>query len=82
MPTEIPDIVNDIQFYGYYDIGAVWGDGFTRSSMASAGGGIRAALIRSIRMQFEATQPLTRSHTPGEESGDDPRFFISLSAQF
>ena len=82
VPFKIQNYLNNVQFYGYYDIGAVWGAGFTRQSMASAGGGVRASLIESVRMQFEAAQPLTRSHTPGEASGDDPRFFISLSAQF
>jgi len=82
LPIEIPKIASSIQLFGFYDIGAVWGAGFTRESMASAGGGVRFSLANMFKVQLEAAQPLTRLGTPGEADSDGPRFFISLSGRF
>jgi len=82
LPIEIPKIASLIQLYGFYDIGAVWGAGFTRESMASSGGGVRFSLADMFKVQLEAAQPLTRSRTPGEADSGGPRFFISLSGRF
>lgn len=74
--------LKSVQLYGYYDLGAVWGTGFTRLSMASAGGGLRFSLPRAVEGGIEVTKPLTRSASPGEETGHDPRIFFSLRARF
>lgn len=81
-PMKLPDFLNEAQIYGFYDIGAVWGVGFSRESLASAGAGIRVILAKKFRLQLEAAQPLTRSRTPAEGGSDGPRFFISMSGRF
>ena len=76
------DVLESLQFYGFYDMGAVWNRNasgpFRRHSLSSAGVGLRATLPRSIFVSLEATQPLTR---PVETSGANthPRYFFSLS---
>jgi hemolysin activation/secretion protein len=79
-PFGMPGI-ESYQFYGFYDLGAVWGTGFTRASMASAGGGIRISFPHKIGASLEVAQPLTRPRTPGEP-GFGPRVFFALRAQF
>lgn len=79
-PFGIPG-VKGYQFYGFYDLGAVWGSGFTRASMASAGGGFRITFLHKIDGSFEVAQTLTRPRTPGE-TGSGPRLFFSIRAQF
>jgi hemolysin activation/secretion protein len=81
-PVELPEYLNSAQLYGFYDIGAVWGSGFTRQSLASTGAGLRVGLASKFRLQFEAALPLTRPRTPGETGNGDARFFVSLSGQF
>jgi hemolysin activation/secretion protein len=44
VPADLKPVLNSVQLYGFYDAGAVWGVGFTRASIISAGGGIRLAL--------------------------------------
>jgi len=79
------DLFETLQFYGFYDRGAVWNRNasgpFRRHSLSSAGIGLRANLPRSIFVSLEATQPLTR---PVETSGNNthPRYFFSLSVGF
>jgi hemolysin activation/secretion protein len=70
------------QLYGYYDLGAVWGRGFNRQSMASAGGGVRIGLPHDITGGIEVAQPLTRPVTPGEADSGGPRVFFDLAARF
>lgn len=79
------DLIEFLQVYGFYDRGAVWnrnaGGPFRRHSLSSAGVGFRVNLPRSIFMNVEAAQPLTR---PVETSGNNthPRYFFSLSVGF
>jgi hemolysin activation/secretion protein len=81
VPLALP-VLKSVQLYGYYDLGAVWGAGFTRASMASAGGGVRFSLPRFLEGGLEIVKPLTRSASPGEDTGHDPRIFFSLRARF
>lgn len=80
-PFKAP-FLKSLQLYGFYDYGAVWGTGFTRETMASAGGGIRFSLPRYLDAAIEVARPLTRSAAPGEDDGEDPRIFFSLHATF
>lgn len=79
------DVVEFLQVYGFYDMGAVWNRNasgpFRRHSLSSAGVGLRINLPRSIFMSVEAAQPLTR---PVDTSGGNthPRYFFSLSVGF
>lgn len=77
-----PAPMRRIQVYGYYDIGAVWGAGFTRKSMASAGGGLRLGLPFDIDANVEFAWPLTRAITPDESEQRSPRVFFNILAKF
>lgn len=77
-----PAPMRRIQVYGYYDIGAVWGVGFTRKSMASAGGGLRLGLPFDIDANVEFAWPLTRAITPDESEQRSPRVFFNILAKF
>ena len=77
-----PAHMRRIQVYGYYDIGAVWGAGFTRNSMASAGGGLRLGLPFDINANVEFAWPLTRAITPDESDQRSPRVFFNMLARF
>ena len=69
--------------YLFYDIGAVWnGSGFPsgRTSLASAGAGLRFRLGESAHVGLEIAKPLTRDADEG--NGRDPRFFFSLAVNF
>jgi hemolysin activation/secretion protein len=80
-PLKVP-LLESYQFYAFYDGGAVWGSGFTRASMVSAGGGVRFQTTYDVSGGVEVAKPLTRSATPGEENGDDARIFFNLYARF
>jgi hemolysin activation/secretion protein len=82
VPADLKPVLNSVQLYGYYDAGAVWGVGFTRASIVSAGGGVRLNLPYNFRGQFEAAVPLTRQSDTGEAERNDPRLFFSISSQF
>ena len=69
------------QAYGYYDGGAVWekGPGGYRTSLASAGGGLRLFLAEDLQLSAEIGVPLTYSD---EADGSHPvrgNLFISKS---
>lgn len=79
------NLIDSLQFYGSYDIGAVWNrnatDTFRRHSLSSAALGVRINLPRSIFVNLEAAKPLTREvDTSGGDT--DPRYFFSLSVGF
>lgn len=83
--TEEP-FIEDLQVYGFYDIGAVWNRNafsaeFSRQSQASAGVGLRATIEGWAQLNLEITKPLTR---PVYTSNNDnnARAFFSLSANF
>ncbi len=76
-------LLKAFQFYGFYDFGVVWNDdapGNARATLASAGGGVRLTLPRSVFANLELSKPLTRAvSTTGDR---DLRIFFSLSANF
>lgn len=79
-PTFNTSVVDNITFYGFYDIGAVWNrnapSDTRRMSLASAGGGIRFRLLEQLSTTVEAAKPLTRNTS---RTGDrDPQFHFSL----
>jgi len=79
------NLIDNLQFYGSYDIGAVWNRNatgtFRRHSLSSAAVGVRINLPRSIFASLEAAKPLTRQvETSGGNT--DPRYFFSLSVGF
>ncbi len=74
-------LLRQYQFYGYYDIGAVWPDAPAgRQSLASAGLGVRGQFERGLFGYVELAQPLTRPVSTDAQGGggDDPRFFFVL----
>lgn len=82
--------LQDMQLYGYYDIGQVWDlrnieltlNHFTELSAASAGGGLRFNFNKYITGNFMVTQPLTKQVAALEliGNGRDPRLFFGVSA--
>lgn len=77
-PEGVP--VNQIQLYGYYDIGEVWNPG--RQSLSSLGGGVRVQFPYGIYTYVEIAKPLTRSVLAQGADGKDPRFFFVVRADF
>ncbi len=73
-------LVNQIQLYGFYDIGEVWNPG--RQSLSSLGGGVRAQMPYGIFAYVEVAKPLTRSVLAEGADGKDPRFFFVVRADF
>jgi len=72
-------LLNQYQFYGYYDIGAVWADvPAGRQSLASAGFGVRGQFKHGLFGYVEIAKPLTRLVAAERAGGDDPRFFFVL----
>eukprot|EP00439_Symbiodinium_sp_Y106_P088541 s1_g1077.t1 len=73
-------VADNITFYGFYDIGAVWNrnaaPGFEQLSLASAGGGIRFRLLEQLSATAELAKPLTRDSSRGTDR--DPQFYFSL----
>lgn len=72
--------LSDLWIYGFYDWGAVWRDGGTRDSIASAGGGLRYFPWDGAIASLELAKPLTR--TVSEEGNRDARIFFNLSVSF
>ncbi|MFQ5617583.1 MAG: ShlB/FhaC/HecB family hemolysin secretion/activation protein [Rhodospirillales bacterium] len=69
-------LLSQYQFYGYYDIGAVWQDG--RDSLASAGLGVRGQFQHGLFAYVEIAEPLTRPVAAERAGGNDPRVFFVL----
>ncbi len=82
LPADLKPVLDSVQLYGFYDAGAVWGVGYTRASVVSAGGGVGLSLPYNFRAQFEAAMPLTRQSDSGEAERKDPRLYFSISSQF
>jgi hemolysin activation/secretion protein len=81
------DVLRNLQFYAFYDIGQVWnlGIGEVDSSAASAGAGLRFGITDYLSGYVEAAQPLTRrvqSLTAKGQDGKPTRVFFSLSSRF
>ncbi len=72
-------VLSQYQFYGFYDIGAVWADvPAGRRSLASAGFGVRGQFQHGLFGYVEIAQPLTRLVAAERAGGDDPRVFFVL----
>jgi hemolysin activation/secretion protein len=76
--------LSEYQFYGFYDIGAVWnettGDGLRRDRLSSAGGGMRLRLNDILKAGFEAAKPLDEAvATTGDKAW---RFFFTAIATY
>ncbi|MCZ6467931.1 MAG: hypothetical protein O6829_11730 [Alphaproteobacteria bacterium] len=72
-------LLSQYQFYGFYDIGAVWADvPAGRRSLASAGFGVRGQFQHGLFGYVEIAQPLTRLVAAERAGGDDPRVFFVL----
>lgn len=80
--------LNSYQFYGYYDVGAVWNKEVlpgekSKESLASTGIGARFNVTDYFSGYTEVAFPLTkRVGTQGADDGHDPRFFFNLTARF
>lgn len=76
--------LDEYQLYGFYDIGSVWnkvsGGSDTRSSLSSAGAGVRVKVLDSLQTNFEAAKPLTRD--VDTEDDKDWRFFFSTIVSY
>jgi hemolysin activation/secretion protein len=78
--------VLNTQFYTFYDIGKVWDPGNAiasdrRSSLASAGGGVRFSINRNVSGSVEIASPLTRD-VGTQNGGRRTRLFGALTAKF
>lgn len=75
--------LSEYQFYGFYDVGAVWNkadDDLTMDHLSSAGAGLRLRFSDTLRTGFEAAKPLDRRvATTGDR---DWRFFFSAVAKY
>ena len=72
------DFMNQIQLYGFYDVGTVFRDNFQSDweSLASAGGGVRLGAY-GLYTDLQIAKPLTRR--PSGQTDDDPRYLFSVS---
>lgn len=71
------------QVYGFYDFGMVWNDGefeADRESLASAGFGVRVGLTKSLNVELEYAEALTRPVNP--EGDKVQRIFLQLRYQY
>ena len=72
------DFMNQIQIYGFYDVGTVFRDNFQSDweSLASTGGGIRLSAY-GVNTDLQIAKPLTRR--PSGPNEDDARYMFSIS---
>jgi len=71
------------QAYAFYDVGAVWNSDTLaepKSSLASAGIGIRLQVVKDLFLDFEIAKPLTRE--VATEGNKDARAFFQALARF
>ena len=73
-------LIQQYQFYGFYDIGAVW-TSTGRESLTSTGFGVRSQFKYGIFGSVEFAAPLTRPVSNDTLGGmsNDPRVFFVLS---
>lgn len=81
--------LNSLQFYGFYDIGAVFQrnpiNKPKKESAASVGIGIRAGVFDYVSGSLELAQPLTRAVIEEQSRGNNgkaPRVFFRLTARY
>lgn len=83
-PSISAPMVENVQVYGFYDVGTVWDDDATtakdrRKSLASTGFGARAN-VGPLQADATVAFPLTRK--VATENNKDPRFFVSVTSRF
>ncbi len=78
--------LDSYQAYTYYDIGSVWQEkssivaSAARTSLASAGVGVRMNMNETLSGNLELGLPLTREVSA--QNDDDPRLFFGLTNRF
>jgi hemolysin activation/secretion protein len=77
--------MQQVQYYGFYDLGKVWNPddavpSHRQASLADTGVGLRFTLSDVVSGSAEAAVPLTRPVAASNE--EKMRFFMSLSASF
>ena len=77
-------VLKDLQFYGFYDLGAVYQiENSTKASLSSTGGGVRANFTNWLSGYIEVANPLTRRvGTQNSGDGKHPRVFFSLAMRY
>lgn len=78
------DLLSFLQAYAFADYAEVWNENGPYEavdlSLASAGLGLRADVLKTVTARVELAKPLTK--TPWDESSKDWRSFFSLSSYF
>lgn len=71
--------IENYEFYGFYDGGAVWNDGAEREALTSAGIGARVTWKKQLYTEVQVAKPLNR--VVATEGDDDLRvlFAVNLS---
>jgi hemolysin activation/secretion protein len=75
--------LSGFQAYAFYDFGVVWNTDTLaepRTSLASAGVGIRLQILENLFLDFEIANPLTKD--VATEGNADPRAFFQALARF
>ncbi|MDA1101127.1 MAG: hypothetical protein O2967_19335 [Proteobacteria bacterium] len=74
------------QAFSFYDLGAAWNNdpllGTSKTSIASAGIGVRALLPKNVRMTLEMAKPLTEPVFAEGTQGDHFRYFFGFNVGF
>ncbi|MFW0777408.1 MAG: ShlB/FhaC/HecB family hemolysin secretion/activation protein [Rickettsiales bacterium] len=78
-------LIKSAQLYGFYDIGTIWrrdpiGSEKSKSSLSSAGAGVRLDMHKSISANLEVALPLTRE--AGTEKKGDTRIYGGVAVQY
>ncbi len=79
--------LNSYQVYGFYDIGRVWtkdagAGGNDKTSLASAGLGLRTNFSEHFSGDFQVADPLTKEANNQGGHAKSPRLFFSLIGRF
>lgn len=76
--------LDEYQLYGFYDAGAVWnmvtGNSDVRSTLSSAGAGMRVKVFDKVQANFEAAKPLEQD--VNTEDDNDWRFFFTTTVTY
>ncbi len=84
--VDVPNI-KYAQFYGFYDIGGIWNKNATagtdkKSSLASAGMGLRFGVTDDISGSLELAKPLTRTVADEGNRGNNSQIFFRLATGY
>ncbi len=79
-------LLNRYQLYGFADYGTVWDrnpdGGYTRTDLASAGGGVRLTFTKNLSGYAEIAVPTKRTPDYIAEWGNSARAFVGLTLRF